>query len=828
MAHEIKQLSTITANNVALRDQYISIAGETIRLPQPPEIATYLARVRNRFDRWADLPGDDNAPLFDPSIPPEQAPDNYLQIDARPLPMRVAEFRDQPTEHDPPAQELLTALSDQRHSVILGEPGSGKSTALERLAWVTATRTLKQIAAGDEQNPRIPILVHLTDYQGEPDLLPLLRRMLSHNGITLATDLAVRATLQAIDADFVLLMDGLNELSRSHRDVGLGAVRRHIQEFGKHTLHLTCRTADFDQVSTTAQLPTPVALWEVQPLTDAIRYWDDDEHESDVRDYLRRHLGDRQGRQLYARLQTDERLHSLARIPLFLFMLKETAGSGEGELPANRGELVQRFVNSDRLLDVVPTEHRDRMVRSLGTLAWQMQAAGELEIAEEKLLTLLADVRGPREYGLEEMRRYLQRTGLLVGLGSERYRLLHQLVQEYGAAAHLIALDDCAEQLSKLAQHEWWRESCILALWLNSDLQQADYLLQLMRDPQIDLRVRVAAGEILGEVGDPRFVRRSYNGVDAIEPQMVTIPAGEAILGGDDPEAYDDEKPECHVRVESFDFAVYPVTNAEFACFVAAKGYADLSLWTTAGQAWLRGESALDPESEAQYRRLYQLLNADVEGVIAQLQESVALSEQDADLYRRLARDTEAHFIDFWARQSQGGQRHTPAWWNDSRYNRPNQPVVGVNWYEAMAYAAWLSRVSGHSYRLPTEAEWEWAARRNRRRYPWGNDWDPMHCNWRGSRLNRANPVGIYVLSMSDEGLHELAGNIFEWTSTLFRGYPYLVADGREEVEAVGRRVLRGGSWYHDQRRVRCASRYWNYPGNRSGNTGFRLARTAL
>ena len=73
-------------------------------------------------------------------------------------------------------------------------------------------------------------------------------------------------------------------------------------------------------------------------------------------------------------------------------------------------------------------------------------------------------------------------------------------------------------------------------------------------------------------------------------------------------------------------------------------------------------------------------------------------------------------------------------------FNDGNQPVVGVNWYEAMAYAAWLARVTGRPYRLPTEAEWEWAARRNDRRYAWPGDWDPDRCNWSGSRLNRPAP----------------------------------------------------------------------------------------
>ena len=77
----------------------------------------------------------------------------------------------------------------------------------------------------------MPIFARLADYQGEADLLPLLRRVLSRNGIALATDMAVRATLQATDAHFVLLLDGLNELSRAHREAGLGAIHRHMDEF---------------------------------------------------------------------------------------------------------------------------------------------------------------------------------------------------------------------------------------------------------------------------------------------------------------------------------------------------------------------------------------------------------------------------------------------------------------------------------------------------------------------------------------------------------------------------------------------------------------------
>ncbi len=833
MAAEHKQIEQITANNVALRDQYIVVGGEMIQLPQPPALLAYLAKLRTRYQRWADQ-AEPAAPLFDQAPTPEAGADTYLAVDAKPLPMRVAEFRSHGAGQDAPAQELLAALGAAPYSVILGEPGSGKSTALERLAWVYATRSLAdaQEISTPETTPRLvlPILARLTDYQGEADLLPMLRRVLNRGGLDLATDLSVRATLQAGDVDFVLLLDGLNEVKLQHAGEVYNALRRHSDEFYKHTVHLTCRTADFDQAKATAALASATQLWTVQPLTDAIRHWGDDAGASDVRDYLRRHLGEERGKRLYERLQADDRLHSLARLPLFLFMFKETAGDGAGDLPANRGDLVRRFITSDRLLHPVPQDLRSRLVRSLECLAWRMAAAGALEIDEETLYDELEAVRGRRTYALDEMRQHLQSCGLLVALGEERYRLLHQMVQEYGAAAYLAVQSDCGERLPQLAQQEWWRESCVLTLWLQPALQTPAYLLRIMGDANVDLRVRVAAGEVLAEIGDPRFVRRTYaNDVQAIEPEMVTIPASEAILGGEDPEAYDWEKPECWVPVSAFELAVYPVTNAEFACFIAAGGYDDPTLWGAAGQGWLAGEGKLDAESEAHYRWVHQQLVADTEGFLLRLNAAATISERDKDTYRWLASVSEDENIRTWTRWlTSEGQERQPRYWQDGRFNRPNQPVVGVNWYEASAYAAWLAGVMGKPYRLPTEAEWEWAARRNRHRYPWGNDWDANACNWQGSKLNRPNPVGVFAFSATPDGLHELAGNVYEWTTTLYRGYPYRAEDGREDPNAAGRRVVRGGSWAVGRTNVRCACRNRNFPGFWHSFHGFRLARTSL
>ena len=592
------------------------------------------------------------------------------------------------------------------------------------------------------------------------------------------------------------------------------------------------------------------ALWTVQPLVDTIGYWDDQQGESDLRTYLRRHLGASKGKRLYNRLKADDKLRTLAQLPLFLWMFKETGGEG-GELPPDRGNLVRSFVRSSRLLGRIA--RAERAERSLEALGWRLQQNGALELDAEGLYAELEAVRGRLPYDLTDLRQRLQETGLLIELSDDRFRLLHQLIQEYGAAAWLSRQPDCAAHLPRLAQSDWWRETVILALWLRNDLHTPDYLLSLMSDPRVDLRVRVAAGQVLAQVGDPRFVvqRRplpphppstgDVGGVHYIEPPMVLIPAGEAVLGGEDPAGLQesDELPACTVPIAAFELAVYPVTNAEYRCFVEVGGYADETLWTTAGRQWLRGESKLDAETEAQCRQVHRALARDVEAVIAQAKRDLQLSDEDANSYRIFAGWTEERFVEYYNNNLLGEQRRAPVWWDDSRFNGANQPVVGVNWYEALAYAAWLSRVTGQHYRLPTEAEWEWAARRQGvessltfdksqtagRRYPWGDGWDAARANSSESRLGQPSPVGIYPHGATPDGLHDLAGNVYEWTLSIYRPYPYLADDGREDVESEGLRVYRGGSWYVARNRLRCAFRDGDDTWNRNDFLGIRLAR---
>jgi formylglycine-generating enzyme required for sulfatase activity len=156
----------------------------------------------------------------------------------------------------------------------------------------------------------------------------------------------------------------------------------------------------------------------------------------------------------------------------------------------------------------------------------------------------------------------------------------------------------------------------------------------------------------------------------------------------------------------------------------------------------------------------------------------------------------------------------------------PGYPVVWVSWEDANAYCAWLSQATGRPYRLPTEAEWEKAARgTDGRAYPWG-DAPPNKtlCASDNHAGMTATPVGRYSpQGDSPYGCGDMAGNVWEWCQSLYRPYPYDPGDGREDPAAAGPRVVRGGAFYTNIRRVRCASRLRYSPNLWLNVIGFRV-----
>jgi formylglycine-generating enzyme required for sulfatase activity/energy-coupling factor transporter ATP-binding protein EcfA2 len=201
--------------------------------------------------------------------------------------------------------------------------------------------------------------------------------------------------------------------------------------------------------------------------------------------------------------------------------------------------------------------------------------------------------------------------------------------------------------------------------------------------------------------------------------------------------------------------------------------------------------------------------------------------------FRGFVEDKGYHREEFWIPEGwQWRQKERitePGYWYDRKWNGPNFPVVVVSWYEAAAYANWVSEVTGKSYRLPTEAEWEKAARgTDGRRYPWGNEFDKNLCNSYESKLRRTSPVGIYPCGNSPYGCFDMAGNVLEWCADWFDEKYYSKGPEKNPTgpKAGSHRVLRGGCWISVAGVCACAFRYRGLPDFRDDDLGFRLARS--
>jgi formylglycine-generating enzyme required for sulfatase activity len=168
-------------------------------------------------------------------------------------------------------------------------------------------------------------------------------------------------------------------------------------------------------------------------------------------------------------------------------------------------------------------------------------------------------------------------------------------------------------------------------------------------------------------------------------------------------------------------------------------------------------------------------------------------------------------------------------WDWEKQVQRLNRPVISVSWEHALAYTRWLAEVTKQVWRLPTEAEWEKAARgTDGRIYPWGNVFDQARCNTVEARIGTTTPLGMYPGGASPYHVQDMAGNVGEWTSSRFSPYPYVSGDGREDPLSTGERVLRGGSWCGDANGARAAYRNDHRRVDfTSDDMGFRLAWSA-
>ncbi len=174
-----------------------------------------------------------------------------------------------------------------------------------------------------------------------------------------------------------------------------------------------------------------------------------------------------------------------------------------------------------------------------------------------------------------------------------------------------------------------------------------------------------------------------------------------------------------------------------------------------------------------------------------------------------------------------------PGFWDEPRLSDARQPVVGVSWYEAVAYCRWLSAATVRAFRLPSEAEWEKAARGadDTRRFPWGDKFELGRANTAEAGIGATTRVDAFSRGASPYGVLDLAGNVYEWTLSKWGRnwqeleylYPYRADDGREDVEGSAARVMRGGSWFNPYIEAQISHRARFLPGSRGSNIGFRV-----
>ena len=259
---------------------------------------------------------------------------------------------------------------------------------------------------------------------------------------------------------------------------------------------------------------------------------------------------------------------------------------------------------------------------------------------------------------------------------------------------------------------------------------------------------------------------------------MVHFPGGEVRIGTDDNRvSYDNERPSHAVDVRPFLIDRAPVTNGRYLEFMSDDGYARRDLWSHGGQQWLEGSKASAPK--------------------------------------------------YWQRE---GPEWTERVMDLVRPVDPTRPVCHVSFYEAEAFARWDGK------RLPTETEWEAAAAWDSatgttRVFPWGDEIAPA----RDANIDQlsfdTSPVGSFQRNYSPAGCYGMIGDVWEWTSTDFSGYPgfrsFPYREYSEEFFGTAYKVLRGGSWATRPGAIRNTFRNWDYPIRRQIFSGFRCALDA-
>jgi formylglycine-generating enzyme required for sulfatase activity/energy-coupling factor transporter ATP-binding protein EcfA2 len=490
-------------------------------------------------------------------------------------------------------------------------------------------------------------------------------------------------------------------------------------------------------------------------------------------------------------IRSNPSVEMLTETPLMLTAMCVLYHEGR-QLPEQRAELYKKFVDN---LICKKFGDKEEVSGFLINLAFKVHKARErnfdLDLAYEVMNEVFPQQTSEtvpqhkiiRKKKFEEIE---LNCGLLKKMEDGRYFFWHLTFQAFLVAVYIADYD---EDIETYWEDEWYKEVVKLYIGYKSIYVRGKankIILKKLSQPDIPpFYSWLLAGRSFLDI---HHARREKSAVEKAQECMQQIfklerdpkikaEAGEILGWLDDPrdlkafvsieggeyilKAEDEKDPSTTLTLPSFEIGKYPVTNQWYREFVDARAYENKDWWIPNGWKWKE-------EKKVTY----------------------------------------------------------PGYWHDRKWKCPNAPVVGVSWYEAVAFCRWLTetRNDGYIYRLPNENEWQAAAAgKDGREYPWGN-WEDGRCNYKGSGIDKTSTVGIFLEGNTPEGVADLAGNVWEWTSTDFNSKK---EPGDFDPDQWGP-VFRGGSWGVNQAGARCASRYFSFPTYRYFNLGFRCLRKKM
>jgi len=753
----------------------------------------------------------------------------------------------------------LESVVQKRRMVLLGSPGSGKSTFVNHLALCMAGESLygdgkwlARLEPAWPHGPLLPMRVTLREFGASEHCDGTGGGLWGFIADTLASKnlagFAPHLRKRLLEGRVMVILDGLDEVSgTAERKAIRDAVADFAATYNDPTNRylVTCRGYAYQDPALQLGGFTEYTLapFKEKQIDAFIKCWYEEvcrlgwKNRAEAQDLTRR-------LQVAARLPD---LIPLARNPLQLTMMASLHFSW-GRLPEDRAELYQEMV---RLLLVRWQEARlgqdagvTQMVRAgnlesaLERVAFvahlsQKKPEGPADVSEAQLRSVLKNcVEGSWDAAGELLTFVKERAGLLVEKEPGVYTFPHLSYQEYLAGCYLAVQPDFPDEVNSLARenYEQWREVALWAVGIMARLKKMTHvavdvaaalcpsevttenvsehdwrasrlageaLLEIglkevktrARHEQVLTRVqawlvalversaqnpreRAAGGNILGRLGDPRFLPHAWYLPDEPLLGFVEIPGGSFLMGSDqerDPKASELEMPQHQVTLPRYYMARYPVTVAQFRAFAV-------------------DVCAYEPKNPYE--------------------------PTDPDGLKGLG----------------------------------NHPVSYVSWHDSLAYCRWLTEKlrawkgtpeplatllregkdgeAAWRITLPSEAEWEKAARgTDNRIYPWGDEPNPNRANYGKTGIGSTSAVGCSPGGASPYGCLDMAGNVWEWTRTLDHAYPYTTDDDSEGLEP-GKdklRVLRGGAFDGTAWSVRSAFRGANFPAGRVNLIGFRV-----